>query len=99
MTANKERKYFVKGSWIFNLEAMHDKLWNIENDLFNKEINFPITICGKTINDFDDMVEEEKFSLGYENQPYFDDESFGNNLLQSDSYYELESGRIVYYSY
>lgn len=49
--------------------------------------------------DFDDMVEEEKFSLGYENMPYFDDKAFGEDLLESGNYLELEDGKIVYLSY
>ena len=50
-------------------------------------------------NDFDDMVEQEKWSFGYENIPYFDDEAFGEDLLESGNYLELESGKIVYLSY
>lgn len=56
-------------------------------------------IVGTIFSDKYDMIEEEKFSFGYDKQPYFDDESFGNDLLDSESYYELESGRIVYYCY
>ena len=48
--------------------------------------------------DFDDMVYAEKFSFGYENQPYFNDEEFGNDLLNSGNYLELDSGKIVYYA-
>lgn len=49
--------------------------------------------------DFDEMVEEEKFSFGYDKQPYFDDESFGNDLLDSAEYQILDSGKIVLYNY
>lgn len=49
--------------------------------------------------DFDEMVEEEKFSFGYDKQPYFDDESFGRDLLESDDYLELDNGKIVMFSY
>lgn len=56
-------------------------------------------IVAYVFRDFDEMVEEEKFSLGYDKQPYFDDESFGNDLLESGNYYELQSGRIVSYNY
>lgn len=56
-------------------------------------------IIGTIFSDKYDMIEEEKFSFGYDKQPYFDDESFGNDLLESESYLELESGRIVYYCY
>lgn len=51
------RKYFVKGSWIFNLEAMHDRLWCIIYDIRDGEIKLPIDIAGKTINDEDDVHE------------------------------------------
>lgn len=50
-------------------------------------------------DDFDEMVEEEKFELGYDEIPYFDDKAFGNDLLNSEYYLELESGKIVYYAY
>ena len=50
-------------------------------------------------NDKDEMIEEEKISFGYENQPYFDDEAFGNDLLNDESYLELENGKIVEYAY
>lgn len=29
----QKRKYWIKQTWIFNLESMHDKLWCIEDDL------------------------------------------------------------------
>ena len=45
------------------------------------------------------MIEKEKWSFGYENQQYFDDEAFGDDLLNSGSYLELDSGKIVEYDY
>lgn len=56
-------------------------------------------IVGTIFNNKDEMIEEEKISFGYENQPYFDDEAFGNDLLNDESYLELESGKIVEYAY
>lgn len=56
-----ERKYFVKESWIFNLEAMHDKLWCIENDIEEHRLQFPLTLAGKDIktwDDFEDLRQE-----------------------------------------
>lgn len=49
------RKYFVKGSWIFNLESMDDKLHVILYSLEDDELSFPLTIAGNEINDFDDL--------------------------------------------
>ena len=49
------RKYFVKGSWIFNLESMDDKLHCIKYDLEDEKISFPLTIAGTKITDFDDL--------------------------------------------
>lgn len=49
------RKYFVKGSWIFNLEAMHDKLFCILYDIQDHKITFPITIAGTVCKDEDDI--------------------------------------------
>ena len=56
-------------------------------------------IIGCVFRDFDDMVYEEKFNFGYDEQPYFDDESFGYDLLESENYYKLDSGKIVSYNY
>ena len=56
-------------------------------------------IIGVVFKDFNEMVEEEKWSMGYENIPYFNDEEFGNDLLNSENYLELESGKIVSYNY
>ena len=56
-------------------------------------------IIGYIFKDFDDMVYEEKFNFGYDKQPYFDDESFGYDLLNSENYYKLDGGKIVSYNY
>lgn len=50
-----ERKYFVKESWIFNLESMHDKLWVLENDIDEGRLQFPFTIANKEIKNWDDF--------------------------------------------
>lgn len=49
------RKYFVKESWIFNLESMDDKLYCIKYDLEDEKISFPLTIAGTKIADFADL--------------------------------------------
>lgn len=51
------KTYFVKGSWIFNLESMNDKLWCIIYDIRDNEITLPIEICGKIINDESDIYD------------------------------------------
>lgn len=56
-------------------------------------------IVGYVFRDFDEMVEEEKFSLGYDKVPYFNDEEFGNDLLETGNYLQLSSGKIVSYCY
>ena len=50
-------------------------------------------------NDFNDMVENAKWFLGYGNMPYFDDKAFGEDLLSGDYYLELEDERIVCLNY
>lgn len=45
------RKYFVKRNWIFNLEAMHDKLYCIIYDIEDGELTLPLNICGTEIED------------------------------------------------
>lgn len=49
------RKYYVKGSWIFNLESMNDRLWCIIYDIREGEVQLPIEIAGKICNDEDDV--------------------------------------------
>lgn len=56
-------------------------------------------IVGCVYDDIDELVENEKWNLGYNDQPYFDDEAFANDLLNDDYYLELESGKIVSYMY
>lgn len=54
--ANTEvRKYFVKGSWIFNLEAMHDKVWCLIYDIQEGKLACPFKVAGKTIHDTGDL--------------------------------------------
>lgn len=48
-------------------------------------------------SDTDEMVEEEKFSFGYSDFPYFDDEAFKRDLLDGDTYYQLSTGKVVCY--
>ncbi|MCR4991981.1 MAG: hypothetical protein K6A45_02945 [Lachnospiraceae bacterium] len=50
------KRYHIKEGWIFNLEAMHDKLWCIGNDLDEGVLKGPIEILGvKDINDSSDI--------------------------------------------
>lgn len=56
-----EKKYPVKESYIFNLEAIHDKVWCMIYDMREGKLVVPFEIAGKTINDeFDlsDIIEE-----------------------------------------
>lgn len=55
------KTYFVKQSWIFNLEAMHDKLWCIIYDIRDNNIKLPVNILGKNIyseSDVDELMNE-----------------------------------------
>lgn len=49
------KKYFVKESWIFNLESMQEKLKCIEIDLDEGTKEFPFEIANMQINDYDDL--------------------------------------------
>lgn len=55
MNEQEIRKYFIKKSWIFNLEAMHDKLWCIIYDMRDGIIDCPVEIAGKICKDEDDV--------------------------------------------
>lgn len=64
-----------------------------------KEVYQDSSIIGAVYKDKRDLAENEKFSFGYDKLPYFDDEAFVNDLLESGNYLELDSGRIVYLCY
>jgi hypothetical protein len=51
------RKYYVKESWIFNLESMNDKIWCLIYDVQEKRLTLPLKVAGKTINDIDDLYD------------------------------------------
>lgn len=56
-----ERKYRIKSGWIFNLEAMHDKLHCISYDLDDGTIQGPIEVLGykaETSDDLQPLIEE-----------------------------------------
>lgn len=50
-----EKLYRIKEGWIFNLEAMFDKLKCIGYDIDEGKIETPVEILGVTINDSDDL--------------------------------------------
>lgn len=52
-----EKKYFVKESWIFNLESMHDKCFCLMYDIQEGRIQCPFEVAGKTINDESDLYD------------------------------------------
>lgn len=55
----KEKRYFVKESWIFNLESMHDKCFVLIEDIREGNIKVPFVVAGKTINSEDDLYDLE----------------------------------------
>lgn len=58
------------------------------------------SIISYVFDNFDDFVYEEKWAFGYQDTPYFNDEEFGNDLLNNgEGYLQLESGKIVSYNY
>lgn len=48
-----ERKYYLKESWVFNLEAMNDKLYLIASDAKDEE--YPMTIGGYVCRNAEDV--------------------------------------------
>lgn len=54
-TVSRPKHYMVKESWIFNLEAMHDKVWCLIYDVQDGNIKTPFEVAGKTINDESDL--------------------------------------------
>lgn len=55
--AADERKYYIKESWMFNLESMHDKIWCLIYDVRENRIALPFEVAGETINDEGDLID------------------------------------------
>ena len=49
------KTYFVKGSWIFNLESMNDFMWCMIYDAEDGKLDFPVEVAGKVMQDIDDL--------------------------------------------
>lgn len=86
-----DEKEYVKEEYNLTDKEVDEIFDNYINDYQDR------AIVGCVYRNFDEMVEEEKINFGYEDSPYFNDEEFGNDLLNSEGYYELDSGKIVYY--
>ena len=89
---NDEKEY-IKDEYSLSDDEINEIFDNYNLDYRDR------AIVGTIFNNKDEMIEEAKWSFGYENQPYFDDEAFGDDLLNSESYLELDSGKIVEYAY
>lgn len=89
----KDEKEFVKRQYDLTDSEVDDIFDNYFGGYQDR------AIVSYVFNDIDELVEEEKFELGYEDIKYFDDDAFGRDLLESEYYYELDNGRIVAYSY
>ena len=69
--------------------------------------NYPLdyqdrSIIGTVFDDYEELGREEAYQLGYVKEGdfierYFDFEKFGKNLLESEMYQELTSGKCVCY--
>lgn len=82
---NDEKEYIKKKYYLCDDEV---------NEIFdNYNLDYrDRAIVGTVFSNKDEMIEEAKWSFGY-------DEAFGNDLLNSESYLELDSGKIVEYAY
>ena len=106
----KEKLESKENEQLFNKVIEEEKNWCMsEYNLSRSDIDYIFrkyngiyqdrSIISCVYNDFDDMVENAKWFLGYGDMPYFDDEAFGNDLLESGNYIELKDGKIAYLSY
>ena len=89
----EEEKEFVAEEYDL-LRADVDEIF----DCYNLEYQ-DRAIVGYVYDDIDELVENEKWNLGYDDCPYFDDEAFAEDLLNDDYYLELSDGRIASYMY
>lgn len=76
--------------------------YNIEEDeikaIFELTSYKDRSFISSIYEDIEDLAYEEAFSLGYatkENERWFDFETFGEELLEDENYYELSDGRVV----
>lgn len=51
----QERKYWVKTSWIFNLESMNDHVHCIIYDVEDGKVDFPFEVAGKEMRSIEDL--------------------------------------------
>lgn len=101
--SSKENDVFFK-----NIQESEKEYCMQEFDLTRAEIEkvfneYPLeygdrAIIGAVFEDRYDLGEEEKWSFGYDNIPYFDTDAFVEDLLENNSYLELDSGKIVAYN-
>jgi len=63
--ATKEKRYMIKESWIFNLEAMYDKCYVLADDINAGRIATPFKVANTTINDACDLYDlvDEAYAL------------------------------------
>lgn len=61
----EERKYYVKSGWVFNLEAMHDKIWSLIYDIREGKLECPFQVAGREIKEEADLfdLQEEAENL------------------------------------
>lgn len=88
----EEEKEQVKNEYNLSSEEVEEIFDNNPLDYQDKGI------ISAVYDNIDEFVEEEKWSMGWNDFPYFDDEKFAEDLLGNSGYYELENGRIVVYN-
>ena len=88
-----DEKEYIKDKYDLNDEDVETIFDNYNGDYQDR------AIVGYVYDDVNDLVENEKWNYGYQDIKYFDDDAFASDLLEDDMYLELDSGRIVYYSY
>ena len=82
--------------WGLTEEEAQEVLDNYRGNAKGKDV---ISALWRNISD---CAHEEAFELDYCNENserYFNFDLFADDLLESASYYELESGKVVYFNY
>lgn len=93
----EEEKEILKNDYNLTDEELSELWDNYFGDYKDR------AIVSYIYNDFDEFAEETAESYCMEEnetvKKYFDYEAWGNDLLEDSTYYQLESGRVVMYSY
>lgn len=88
--------------WVKKEYNLTDDEVNVMFDNYGKgysDLGYRDRSIGTIYTDKKEFIDDLKWNMGYDEVPYFDDEMFYQDMIENNSYLELESGKIVSYNY